>query len=540
MEIDNHFTYLIYPFKHKLSDRRRDDLIMLDARWQPWWTRLTPDERARALDDSYFFLPPVRSLLFPETDYLHSGDAIQQAPMLQQLAGLRLDTYALRFRTDGVLRLTYKPEYLQRLQGNQSLQLTYQDGSTNYRSAIELCWIDVVIFPDEIGFIIIKLQSSQPASTIDHLIDLMYYARIVHPPKPNWILAEWTVSDGHASVSFATRDLIDYALQGLAQSTSIIDETLFAFLNRQRQHPSTERYTASVTGQVYGQMCRLYSYVCLSKQTQVPSPVVTKQGHVLFKSLNEQIIYELATCSSVTDPNYEPHALGVSQLFNRGRIAFWGNWEGLSLHDNTVFLATEPAYFTRTDLPHNVGSDYFYLYLLVLYQKLRLSTLSGLLQRPQYKRNLAQRLQQRLPGIKVIDSPNIDNKHLRITRDLWDGFVLFRNHYWLGEVTFRPQGTEIYRLYQQGMGVQTLYDAVSDQARELRNHYEERAQRRIGILLTILTVVGLPATILGDLFSGIAVVNQQQTPWHSFIIASLFLYGIVALCCLGWWLRRGE
>jgi hypothetical protein len=51
------------------------------------------------------------------------------------------------------------------------------------------------------------------------------------------------------------------------------------------------------------------------------------------------------------------------------------------LHDNVVLLGTRQSRFTRHNLAPNLESDYFHLYLLTSYQKMRLSLLSGELMR---------------------------------------------------------------------------------------------------------------------------------------------------------------
>src|SRR4051812_26876189 len=64
----NHFTIAIYPFLHTLSGPNRiESLENVETRWDPWWARLTDEETDAALEDSTFFLPYVRGMLFPET-----------------------------------------------------------------------------------------------------------------------------------------------------------------------------------------------------------------------------------------------------------------------------------------------------------------------------------------------------------------------------------------------------------------------------------------------------------------------------------------
>jgi hypothetical protein len=70
-------------------------------------------------------------------------------------------------------------------------------------------------------------------------------------------------------------------------------------------------------------------------------------------------------------------------------------------------------------------------------------------------------------------------RNLSEARALTDAFVMFRNHYWFAEVTLKPQGAEIYRRFQHGLDALSLYEAVSDEVRELEGYYERQVARNI-------------------------------------------------------------
>jgi hypothetical protein len=129
----------------------------------------------------------------------------------------------------------------------------------------------------------------------------------------------------------------------------------------------------------------------------------------------------------------------------------------MALHDNVLFLGTVPTYFTRNTLRRNVENDYFNLYLLTSYQKMRLSFMSGELMRRD--RDL--------------------HRNLSDARALSDAFVMFRNHYWFAEVTLKPQGAELYRRFQRGLDALSLYESVRDEVHELQDYYERQVARNI-------------------------------------------------------------
>ena len=170
----------------------------------------------------------------------------------------------------------------------------------------------------------------------------------------------------------------------------------------------------------------------------------------------------------------------MEALTHDNLIALWDCWQGLALRDNVVFLGTSPDGFARHALPHNVETDYFHLYLLVLFQKTRVSEIFEDLVRKED--DLA--------------------SNLREVRRLWDEFVVFQNLYWYQEVTRKPQGTVLYRRFQQGLEVLPHYQVAVEQSRELKAHYEGKAQRRTNSLLMFLTIVGMPVQMLINLIAG--------------------------------------
>src|SRR5262249_32279889 len=132
------FTVLAYPFRHALTaGKRRERLPQLQGRWKPWWGRLSlPGEREGALDDTFFFLPYVRELLFPEVTGRTAAD----------LAALTLADLA-EVPDDSVVRLTRDGDLIQALQ--LDFERRGEDGRVveSFHAPFDLCWIDALLFP---------------------------------------------------------------------------------------------------------------------------------------------------------------------------------------------------------------------------------------------------------------------------------------------------------------------------------------------------------------------------------------------------------
>jgi hypothetical protein len=453
MQIEGHFTLLIYPFRHMIvGEEGISRLAALDERWGPWWRRLTGPVLERALDDTYFFLPNIRKhLLFPEVALL-ANDPAAQVKDAERITRMPASSLAALLtqehqREAAVLRLTLDRRVLEAFKPLRlrSAPETLGGGAGSIPLRIE--WIDAVLFPQEVGFLVIKLSLDEARPTPDRLRDVLYDLRYVHAPAVGWQLPSLEVAN-HPRL-FTARDLVDFLLQGIAADTDLSDGSLDGFLDQLHAVAAPRRYSAMDYGQVYGQVFRQYSYGCLDER--VPE-AARGRAAALFASSAERVLYELATLSQTEDADQSPRREALVRVFERGHIALWENWQGLALHDNVVFLGTRPSDFTRKTLAHNVEVDYFHLFLLTLYQKLRLSFLSGELMR------------------RDIDFV----KNHREASGLWDAYTRFRNHYWFVEVTSRPQGIILYRQFQRGLGVRTLHRAVATEVRALREYYESK------------------------------------------------------------------
>lgn len=521
LPIKKNFTVLIYPFHHSLTwPHREKQLHTLNTRWKPWWSRLANADAvpgtqslAKALDDTYFFLPSLRELLYPETQLLH-GNAAGQVELLKELAALPVDELAGKTPNSAMLRLTLSRAELEPLQQMQLLPWESSgEGNPEEIFSFRICWADVMLFPQHVGFLAIKIELEEKY-TEKQLADFLYYIRTIHPPNLDWHLADWHPAAMEASFLFKSRDLVDVLLEGIVEGTALPPGISLANrlnsisqindLSQNQNQPPFLRGSDTPLGQVYGESFRLYSYACLNNPSD--------EEDALFSSPVERALYELATCTDTSDPDYQPHPAGKAALMEAGHIAIWANWQGMALHDNVVFLGIVANKFTLGALPGNIENDYLALYLLALYQKFRLSYLSMDLMRRDV--NLRQNTKE--------------------AGKLWDEFLQFRNHYWFHEVTLKPQGSELYQKFRNGMAIPPLYESVGEELNDLQEHYERKNERNINKLLTLLAVIGFPVSILVDIF------GQAMIP--ATICAMLGVsFTLVVILAIGYcWMLYGE
>jgi hypothetical protein len=498
-ELLNHFSVLIYPFLHGLTGRHRPArLEALAGRWDPWWARLTEAGAAEALDGSGFFLPYVQGLLFPETACLR-GEApgpryARWVARVRRWADGGLVPFARRLPAGSVLRLTCRPE-LRAALAEFTLTGRRARGADAADLAGRLDWVDAVLFPSGVGFLLLRARLAGERPRLGELIGLNAALRLVLPPTLSWELPRLRFRPPVGDLSM--RDLLELLADGLVEG----DDTGVG-------------YTDTEPGRAYGERCHLFSYACVhlgeAERAALPAGV--------FADGADRLLYEYAACiglgESVRNPVWVPAPEQAERVGRENRLAMWRCWRGMALKESCVFLGTEDLGFNRRALPHTAEHDYLPLYLYTLYQKYRLLTFAdGLM------REVAQA-----------------EGHLRGARVLLRRFVAFRNRFWFSEVTRRPLGGDLYRLLQQALEAPRLYEMVTASVKEAKEYYEERWDRQVRGLVTVAGLVGGPlAAVWG---TARLLLAGPRPAWAAALLLAVAAAGVAGL--LVYWRSRSR
>ncbi len=505
----NHYTVFFYPFVHNIQAENRSTRIQtLAESWGSWWSRL--EDIATALDSTYFFLPYIREVLFPET--IAFKDQPPGPNYENWLREIRLwnerglPHFVQQLTTDAVLRLTYKQPLLQQIKNFDMLELDH-NGTLSQTLPATIDWIDALVFPSGVGFLMLKIQLRGPQAQLTQLIDLNYNFRLVHAPSVDWHLPQLRFNQQANMLS--VRDLLDFLTQGMAGDEEVIND-----LWRWKEHlaaVSPKRLSEGEAGQVYGERCHIFSYACVN----VAKDAAADAGGV-FESLKDRLVFEYASSlsigSSVKEPTWMPSAEFAKSLKASNQISIWNAWTGMALKESAVFLGTEDIGFNKHQLAHNVENDYLPLYAYSLYQKYQLFIFADQLMRK---------------GAYVAE-------HLNEVRALMDRFIDFRTRYWFNEVTRKALGGELYAKFRHGLDIVSLCELVSQQARDLKEHYEERRRRRIDVLLNIFTFVFLPLSAAVGVF-GMTFFEEGSWPAFAMVIALILA---ISLGVWTWWTRE--
>lgn len=517
MDLEHRQVVLILPFEHRLGgDERSEALRLLGETWRPWWRRLATDQLRDALDNGCYFLPHVRELLFPEAAMVEAPSMDRQLRAVDELLedGLDLEELAAKVPSDAVLHLALNRANLAELRSLR-VRAPARVGSSGELPEraweIELGWVDVLAWPQGVGFLLLSVQPRDDRIPLDDWRSFLEQIRLVHPPTPSWVMPRWETKEG---LAFEARDLVDYLLEGWTEGGhGAVWSSLGEFLDHRAEAGCTG-YSTGRFGQVYGAAFRLFCYG-VAVEEERPADNASD----LFDSPMEEALYQLGTGYSTATDTGLPHPRRVREMREKDLVALWDNWQAMVSGHRVVFLGTRSTKFTRQVLPQNILGQYLYLYLLTLFQKVRLSLLSGEILRR---------------GWDIAH-------HRREARRLWEDFSRFRNLYWYSEMTLSPQGKELFRAFQRGLDLPPLYEEMKEEVRETHRYYQGYYERRFNRLLNVLTFVGLPASLWVSLFAGALIGEPQEQLTGSWAVAgwtAIGLYLVVLLTWLYWRNRR--
>lgn len=565
--VESYSLTLVYTFFHSVDgEQRQQRLGVANTRWTHWLDRYPPTpvaatasdasreeaseplaDLAAVLDDTYFFLPHVRTLLYPETELLniekpewlntygqgissdkqpqHTIDEEKQkweparrvkawldkSPLVHLSSSDDAEKPQVQKRiadafAAGVLRLTLREDQRKAIENlilcvpDKKAKANKEWQKPEIRFTIE--WADVVLFPQQVGFLALKVVLPDAVST-DDLTWFWNNARYVYPPKltldePRLRIGSTTSgpdlghpqADGDTSRTgqtneFSWRSLVEFLLQEFVGPTEpkqlLSDPTA----------PSLHRYTLEDAAQVYGSTFRLYGHVVVTDRTKCFLTNIAGEGQP-FTNLGEKVLFELTSSHDTGDPDWVPSSVFMERLRQVGIVNYWQGWQALLMWENMIFLADDSP-FARSVLPYNVEGDYFSLYLLARFDQVRLQRMAGQIIRK---------------GSALVDD-------VTYIQGLAAELITFRNLYWFREVTTTPLGAYLYQILQQSFDLDELHRSVSDELTTVRNHFEaeyrseqqsalelqSKAQSRLSFLVTLLTIVLVPTGVVLQVFS---------------------------------------
>lgn len=447
--------------------------------WEPWLQRLSASERTSAQDYSYFFVPTVRRVLFPEMYAALQGSADDIPPA----RGLTPGRPGARLPIDqgsAAARLTWRREDVPL---DQNLLLTSSRLDSDVAFRIE--WMDALLLPQHLGVLILKLVVSQEL-TIERTAEFFRHA------KKRAFRRRLTVQVPEVHV--AGRPPTD-----LTQMTN----PPIGYLVSDEAHSEGEEL-----GGIFGAN---FSYMVQTVGRHSP-------GTTPPEPYNDELEYA-AFAAATGHPGELPRdrysERGMAHLRATAMLPSWENWRVLVYGDAVAIAMSCDS--DQADSEHidviwdNIEWAYSLMQGLLLAQQVRLHILVAEVQStPTALRN----------AINHLEATELD-------------LVKFRKILWHQSVTTTPIGAPLYRLMHDEMGLDRMNASLREEIAIVKSRVETDRQRlenslttRTTTLITALTILGVPL--------GIYVTMSQQLlqRWTSNVLGGSATAALVVLIAL--------
>lgn len=453
--LGSHFSIFIYPFFHPI----KDDLIenvspRIYEKWDSWICRLKDkDQIINALDSTYFYLPFIKNILFPEfRDLNHKNPSIdkilKKKKTLQESNVLNKHKVSNNiYKNSKIVHLTLNEDILNSI---SKFEIYDSKKTDSLRANFE--WIDLVLFSQGIGFILLKTKLDKSNNNISNLFELNDKFSIIEKPFLDFVLPNLRIKSKTELIN--TKLLLKFLLE------EVLKEKSMEYLNNE-------------TASIYGEHFYLYSYGSISiDETDTEADPDYLKNRLYEYATNAKFGSSVTKeCTSVPSDNWKEEVL-------KNRISLWSNWSGVALKKQIVFLANTNDVFTQNYLPNNLEYDYLSMYVLALYQKIRLYN---------YNENIIRN------ELKVRD-------RYKAILKLHESFVEFKNYFWFYEITKKPQGIYLFDKISKALDTKPSFELVSSEIKELSSYYETKISNKIKNLLNIITFVLTPIAMINGIF----------------------------------------
>ena len=369
-------SYLIYPFRHSLNNKNINKKAeVISSLWESWIHRIEENDLEQVIDDTHFFLPYVREILFPQLSTRKKtlpNSISSPLKMAKEIANL--------YKNNKVTRVTLKKEILKQF-NNSTLVYEHQKISVPFTTD----WVDLFIFPQRVGILVLKVhpnaiieqedESKENILTKKNIEDFLKHISFIHPPTLSFRLAKWEIAIEEKKSLYYTREITDYLVQGLWDKRNIVETSLTKYTEKVRGKSRTLRYSESYYGQSYSENFGILSYGLPSKENNqeqttdeenannTTKPLKQIFGYDIFAKRSNRLLYEITTKTNMIDEQYMPHYEYAQEIFKKNHIAIWDSWEALALDNNVYFQAKPNVRFNEVNLPRNIENDYLMLFV---------------------------------------------------------------------------------------------------------------------------------------------------------------------------------
>jgi hypothetical protein len=439
---------LSLPFIHKFGAAQLHDFVMDNgAPWRHWLCRVSRSNLGKAFDYSYFFVPSVRKLLFPELTGWEGRE--QHAPSydnqisVKALRAAFTDGDPARHFAETATRLTWTSPRPW-LATDMELRL-----SPNVSVAFSVEWVDVLLLPQHVGVLLIKVTVDQPLT----LSDAANFVRTVKK----------RVFRRRLSVAVPTFHLHD----GTSTNwTNILDEVFHRLVSPE------PKWDGQTIAETFGTNFRFIALCGVPREAS--------EHDTPFDDAAEQACFALATGHAGDNEIDRYSHIGLAELRERSMLNTWANWRVLAF-DGSLSIAMLSG---NPDLDRNMRTcseitewAYSLLHALLIGQQVRLHQLTA----------------------RIRATPSTLRSAVEHTKAAEQEIVKFRRLLWYEQCSHAPLGLQLYALLRAELRLPGMSDALREELTIIKSRIDAeadeikiRASERTTSVIEFLTVVGIP------------------------------------------------
>lgn len=471
----SHVSYLVYPFRGAIPMARGQLDPTVAERWESHLAGLSAEQQSKAVDDSFAYLPHARRALFAEA--VEFADRVSGGEWMSETAVASAVTATLAaYRQDRrPVRLRLRRHYLEHF-GPRLARAFRVDGST-LEMPVDCGWIDLVCYPSGTALLVIKFSTSgQRLRDIGRM--LRSIKRVHYRERLRVRPAEFELPTGeHVRWS----DLLPRLLDRFGRAPVDIEHT-----------------------QTIGASFRAVSCALVDHRDE-------RGPFGNFESSYEGHLFALATGEDV-DGTGHPGTSLLGDIRQAGLLRYWESWGALALWDDVANVAVNDE-FGRRHLLRNVETLYLPLYLLTVYQQIRLQEISSKLSNSKY----ATRVRGSI------------NPRIRELEQLTTSLLEFRSRYCFIEVSRAPVIAALYECFQRHFRIDELSRHAEEQLERLRSQARTVSAQALNRLIAVVTFIAVPISVLAGVFGEQLREVITRNGWLAAVAATVLILGMLAV-----------
>lgn len=465
---------MLTPFIHSYSDAElATGPVGAEIPWKHWFTRfnkpssMSPSLRA-TFDYSFSLMPWARNLLFPEFIGIESDDVRRVSATGVQ------DTFTAIRSSFAKLGATVPGQYLhhatrltwtgQVIASGAPLSMRFRDRGQVKEIALQIPWLDAVLFPDSVGVLIARVEITDDLRLPELAMTMRYLKKLAYRRRLEVDVPTLMTSDGEGTtwLAFIADALSHLGVDSDGQERSRVADEL--------------RQTIGVAWTPF-----TLPFINISERPEKCSDP--------FQDYLEEVAFSVATGKTYEGRvDNRPSQELLRRVRDRADLRMWDSWVAIHHWDSLVMPvlrgSEELDDIFKSHL-ENTEHEYMAMYMLVIVQGAYVDLFSA---------RLAE-----FSGDVELTSAKLG--------ELETSLVRFETRAWHPRVSATPVGQPIFEMLEQSAHMSRRLEDLRQRIGLLKAHLRERREasqevstRRFALAIQVLSFILLPLTLVATLF----------------------------------------